>query len=677
MNDRSSVHPYPGPRAFRREEKDCFFGRVAERRDLFSLAMGHRAVLLFASSGAGKTSLINAGLLPALEEASVDVFPPARVIAGTNPAQSVRVRNVFVFNAALHWLSDPIDTFRDATLGEVVARVPRSTGKPDEPRMLLFDQFEEIFTAHLDRWTDRQPFFDELAAALESDPLLHVILVLREDYLAQLEPFARLLPNRLRGRMRLERLNSDSALECITGPLAQTSRRFEDGVAESLVDDLLKVRVEVSPGQTVEVCGEFVEPVQLQVVCQSLWEGLGTDDDVIRTEHVRNIGSIDTILATFYDRAVEAAAEKTDVDELEIRNWFETELITTLGTRGSVYRGEERTGSLLNEIVRELEARHLVRAERRAGASWYELTHDRFIEPIRFSNRAHLQRNFRIEALLAYEHLARAQELWRRNRLDEAIEAAGEAVAFAQASDSGEVLGSAYYLSGALLVDAHRPEDALPALKAAADLSRESGKEEQLAGVFGLLGQALHDLQRFDEAIDASTRAIALMPNEPSLYERRGGSYWYSGRPREAIADFTRVLELDPTNANAYSARGQLYADLKRYHQAVDDLSNVIANAAHAKSPLVVAYALNGRGHAHGGLRQWEQSMADFSASLAIAPNNAWVYFNRAQVLQWKGEHKAALADLRTALEKRDPPLNPLKRSQAEAILAGRGSWPS
>ena len=47
---------------------------------------------------------------------------------------------------------------------------------------------------------------------------------------------------------------------------------------------------------------------------------------------------------------------------------------------GRVYRG------LPNEAVEELEDRHLIRPEWRAGARWYELTHDRLIEPIRASN---------------------------------------------------------------------------------------------------------------------------------------------------------------------------------------------------------------------------------------------------------------------------------------------------
>ena len=50
-------NPYPGPRPFESEESEIFFGRAREVRELVSLITAHRVVLLYAQSGAGKTSL--------------------------------------------------------------------------------------------------------------------------------------------------------------------------------------------------------------------------------------------------------------------------------------------------------------------------------------------------------------------------------------------------------------------------------------------------------------------------------------------------------------------------------------------------------------------------------------------------------------------------------------------
>ena len=48
-------------------------------------------------------------------------------------------------------------------------------------RALIIDQFEEIFTTHLDAWDKREDFFRQLAQAMELDPYLWVVLVMRED----------------------------------------------------------------------------------------------------------------------------------------------------------------------------------------------------------------------------------------------------------------------------------------------------------------------------------------------------------------------------------------------------------------------------------------------------------------------------------------------------------------
>ena len=75
----SSRNPYPGPRPFERGEHNLFFGRDREVADLLSLMIAHREVLLYAQSGAGKTSLLNAGVMPSLIQEGFEVLPVARV----------------------------------------------------------------------------------------------------------------------------------------------------------------------------------------------------------------------------------------------------------------------------------------------------------------------------------------------------------------------------------------------------------------------------------------------------------------------------------------------------------------------------------------------------------------------------------------------------------------------
>jgi len=73
--------PYVGPRPFERTDQSIFFGRNREANDLLSLIIAHPVVLLYAQSGAGKTSLLNAKLIPMLEEKRFEVLPIARVLS--------------------------------------------------------------------------------------------------------------------------------------------------------------------------------------------------------------------------------------------------------------------------------------------------------------------------------------------------------------------------------------------------------------------------------------------------------------------------------------------------------------------------------------------------------------------------------------------------------------------
>ncbi len=385
-------NPYVGPRPFERKDSARFFGRDQEARELLSLIVANRAVVLYAQSGAGKTSLLNALVAPLLEAEGFEVWPFARVqgpeLANIAPSE---IHNVYGLYTLFSWAgtdANPI-TLRDQTIASYLAAHPHTKDDSgyEQPRVLIFDQLEELFTAYPARWQEREGFLNQVARALDNDPLLRVVFSLREDYVAQLDPYAHLLPRNLGTRFRLERMRPDAALAAIRGPLRDTEHNFAPGVAEQLVADLRTVRVETISGQTQTVMGEFVEPVQLQVVCQNLWEDLPPHVLTITEEHLRTFGNIDQALSSFYGRALGRALPQAGVNEETLRQWFETSLITPAGTRGTVYRGGQQTAGITNKAVETLEDMHLIRGEFRAGSRWYELTHDRLITPIQQSNR--------------------------------------------------------------------------------------------------------------------------------------------------------------------------------------------------------------------------------------------------------------------------------------------------
>lgn len=382
-------NPYVGPRPYERADRKNFFGRNREARDLLSLILAERVVLFYAPSGAGKTSLLNAEVIPALEEELFNVLPVVRVANDLPPGLTdADVDNVFVFSVLLSLVGEDEPP---APLGEQSLLDFLQTYLPDDdrPPLLIVDQFEELFTAHRHRWQDAESFFVQVEGALDALPTLGVVFAMREDYVAEVEPYAPLLPRRLRARFRMERLGVEGAIQAVRKPAAQTGVPFDEGVAERLVDDLRRSKVQrYGRDDEVEVLGRFVEPVQLQVVCQRLWANLpAQEDNLIQWNEVQQYGDIDRALVDFYESAIAHVIAETEVPERQVRRWTAEHLITSVGTRGLAMRGPEETAGLPNTAVDVLDARHLIRSDLRAGARWYELVHDRLIDPIRQSNR--------------------------------------------------------------------------------------------------------------------------------------------------------------------------------------------------------------------------------------------------------------------------------------------------
>jgi WD40 repeat protein len=387
--------PYVGPRPFSRLEEAKFFGRDDEANELLSLIISHPVVLLYSESGAGKTSLLNAMVAPMLEGRNSQVLGPARV-GGALPQwiKYTDVKNIYTFNALLSMRGELLNSqsvwgmsFADFMKTQAAATQEKQYSR----RVVVFDQFEEIFSTHPERWKDREVFFNSVCDALEQDSSLRVVFAIREEYIAHMDSFAPLLPERLRTRFRLERLREEAALLAVTMPLKDTGYSFAPGAAEKLVGDLLRVPVKSAAG-TVEISGEFAEPVQLQVVCKRMWQSLPPNVKEIDASFIENYGNANDALASYYDASIKTAAKKSNIKEGALRRWFGQKLITPDRTRATVYKDTYVESGLTSGAIAILEDLHLIRAEMRGGAPWYELTHDRFIVPIIQSNEAWFDR---------------------------------------------------------------------------------------------------------------------------------------------------------------------------------------------------------------------------------------------------------------------------------------------
>ncbi|MCB0070438.1 MAG: hypothetical protein KDE20_03230 [Caldilineaceae bacterium] len=424
-------NPYVGPRSFDVDERSIFFGRDEEIAILVGQVMARRVSLFFAQSGAGKSSLLRAGLIPELTREievgqgrrrhtyrKMRVLPILRVSGGGMPPENARA-NPYICQALLRLLpsADPVtladvdfvDALAARLAGPPVEAVDTDTAATDDPAadtphdllppaLLIFDQFEEIF--HDVALSEaRVEFFRTITRAVERLPDLNVLFTMREDYIAELVPYAHLLPDELRHRYRMERLKAPAALAAVKEPAAGAGRPYAPGVAEALVDNLRRTRTRVAsttggngdaPGHAVTL-GDYVEPVHLQIVCHQLWESLPPESTRIEAGDVQAFGDVDQALMDFYTRAVNLTVAQSGVSERRVRDWFSHNLITPAQTRGLVYRGATETEGLPNRAVDLLRDAYIIRADLRGEDVWYQLAHDRLVEPILTANRIWLE----------------------------------------------------------------------------------------------------------------------------------------------------------------------------------------------------------------------------------------------------------------------------------------------
>jgi tetratricopeptide (TPR) repeat protein len=618
--------PYPGPRPFEPGEATRFFGRRQEVRDLAAMVVSYPVVLFYAPSGTGKTSLLQAGLIPRLVgEKHVDVLPPGRVRRLLADDVGGADENVYVTNLLTNWQRELDEAGRSSGSASVSGRrrapqalSPDSRTRATTPaaksiteflksreravtpegvealRAVVIDQFEELLTLYPERWEQRADFFRDLADALDDDPLLRVVLALREDNLARLDRYAPLLPDRLRARFRLELLTRNAALEAVERPLEGIGT-FEEGVAERLVDDLREYEVPTElEDETVVVKGEFVEPVALQVACAELWAARPSGETEITHGQLDELGSLDRMLSRFYDRAIGSAAEKADQDAQKVRRWFERVFITSLGTRGMVYRTPRETAGMPNAVIDELVLQHLIRAEERAGATWFELTHDRFIRPVLDSNRD----EFRLAGSALPEEeqrrkanvlLAQAEEA----RLEGRLEAAERAAKRAQTTynDINDSLGAATALTKLSEIEfsAGRPESGTKHGAEAVRLYDGAGDSFSAGETLRLLARNQSMLSQFDDAVASLEAAVA-------IYER--------GTP-DLVGQAYSMAQMSQVRLWQGGAE-----------EAVSSAQEAVQLALRTEDPTVIAQTREWEGYVQQQLGHIDAAVAAFEAAL-------------------------------------------------------------
>lgn len=408
--------PYVGPGPF--DQDHTLFGRDAELEELQWRLIADRIIVLYSPSGAGKTSLLMAknGLI-------------ARVSDRFHAITGLRVGNGAVTDLSHNLLlqlarhGDTPVTEQD-TLESYVERLPIPEGESSKRLLLVFDQFEEVFTCGASE-EQRHALFNQLGALLSlerspSDPLsgtpkrsVWVVISMREEFFSWLDPFRDLMPTRLNHTFRLPMLGIEQAIEAVRQPAMAEGVYFpcENGedAASLLVRRLGTKQIRTPDGR--QICRESgtVEPVHIQVIWADLWQRLSNygKQPVTRIEvgDVRKY-PLGTPLQDYCDKALDAAADDKRRGKY-LRDWVDRRLLTLDGLRVARRIELEDDSAPRPEELARLEAVHIIRQYSRDDGQWYELAHDRLASPIRRSIEAWRQAH-----LAAWQLLARA---WHRD----------------------------------------------------------------------------------------------------------------------------------------------------------------------------------------------------------------------------------------------------------------------
>ena len=241
--------PYPGLRPFRSHEAPLFFGRGTQVEELLARLESRRFLAVVGSSGCGKSSLVRAGLIPALHEGFLSgaegPWRIARMRPGNAPfAQLTRAlldeRALGPERAGLPGAMGLLQaTLRCGPRGLVEALVDSGLGA-DDPVLLLVDQFEEIFRYRRESDpNEADAFVNLLLASARPGPVpLYVVLTMRSDFIGDCALFLGLPEAINDGQFLVPRLSREQYRAAIVEPARLVGRDLAPALVNRLLNDL-------------------------------------------------------------------------------------------------------------------------------------------------------------------------------------------------------------------------------------------------------------------------------------------------------------------------------------------------------------------------------------------------------------------------------------------------------
>ncbi len=417
-----SINRYPGIQPFTREYQGVFFGRNKDIESIKKILNVTELLVLHGKSGLGKSSLINAGIIPIMEKD--DGYKPLLLRFGAFNRESPSTpKEIFIkglknLTESKNAFLSPVKTVEES-IWSCFKKLQWNWGQ-DKGILLVLDQFEEIFTypnglaeffqdfselifnrmpdtyrRELYQWVKENPDEADKYSAqidfIDKSPVLKLLIGIRSDKLSLLDRLSQFIPNVLKNTYEIKPLSIENALEAIIKP-AEESKQKKQFISPPFkydVSSLDHIISYLSNQHTLEI-----EPFLLQIVCQYI-------EKMVLLKYPRDfqnkitvtknwIENLDTVTKQYYinvitERDFGGGAENfTLFQQLLMRYFIERNLIDNYNNHrisldGAIVRKNIIDESLLEHLVN---SRIIRREPNTVSGVSYEISHDTLIEPI-------------------------------------------------------------------------------------------------------------------------------------------------------------------------------------------------------------------------------------------------------------------------------------------------------
>jgi hypothetical protein len=317
--------------SFTKDDRDIFFGRDKEIEELHSRVFESKILLVYGTSGTGKSSLINCGLANRFSDSD---WLPVNIRRGTDINQ-----NLFEALSRNAITKIPFEKAGSASGTKYnLEKLLRSVYLDHfRPVFLIFDQFEELFI--FGRSDEKNELIKNVAKVLDSDIQCRFIFAMREEYLAGVTEFERVIPSFLSNRLRIEKMTRQNAIQTIEGPCRVNNIDVEAGFAEALLEKLNPDKPEV-------------ELTWLQIFLDKIMKLAEEEDHTVKEiplDLLSRLGDVKDILGNFLEEQI------SQLDDPEAGLVVLKSFVSAKGTKRHISQQEviEYSGTFGKEIDSE------------------------------------------------------------------------------------------------------------------------------------------------------------------------------------------------------------------------------------------------------------------------------------------------------------------------------------